>query len=327
MRVIGGARERSRDSYALSCRCHRRSWFLGSRLCERLLDRAFDVLCIDSFLTGRSLNVLGLRANSRSELLDCDISEAVDVPEDVELVMHFASSASSADYVRYPIETLRAGSLGTLHALEIARLGKARFVLASTSEVYGNPLEHPQRESYWGNVNPVGPRSPYDEAKRFSEALTVAYRERYGVDTAIARIFNTYGPRMRPDDGRVIPTFISQALRGEPITVAGDGTQTRSVCHVDDTVDCILKLAGSGHAGPINIGSEEEMRVLDIATCVRDITRSRSPICFVDRPVDDPDVRRPDTSLASQVLGWKQSTPLREGLEKTIPWFAERLAA
>jgi dTDP-glucose 4,6-dehydratase len=181
-----------------------------------------------------------------------------------------------------------------------------------------NPLEHPQRESYWGNANPIGPRSSYDQAKRFSVALTVAYRERYGVDTAIARIFNTYGPRMRPDDGGVIPTFISQALRAEPITVTGDGTQTRSVCYVDDTVECILQLAGSGHAGPINIGSQKEMR---------DITGSMSPICYIDRPVDDPDVRRPDTSLARQVLGWKPRTPFREGLEKTIPWFAERLAA
>ncbi len=301
--------------------------FLGSHLCERLLDRAFDVLCIDSFLTGSSLNILGLRACSRFELLDCDISEGVDVPKDVELVMHFASPASPMDYARYPIETLRAGSLGTLNALEIARHSKARFVLASTSEIYGNPLEHPQRESYWGNVNPVGPRSSYDEAKRFSEALTVAYRERYGVNTAIARIFNTYGPRMRPDDGRVIPTFISQALRAEPITVTGDGTQTRSVCYVDDTVECLLNLASSGHVGPVNIGSQEEMRVIDIARCVRDITGSGSPICYIDRPVDDPDVRRPDTSLAHQVLGWTPRTSLREGLEKTIPWFAERLAS
>ena len=301
--------------------------FLGSHLCEKLVGRSFSVLCIDSFLTGSPGNVLGLQASPRFELLDSDISQAVDVPEDVDLVLHFASPASPTDYARYPIETLRAGSLGTLNALEIARRTKARFVLASTSEVYGNPLEHPQRESYWGNVNPIGPRSSYDEAKRFSEALTVAYRERYGVDTAIARIFNTYGPRMRPDDGRVIPTFISQALRAEPITVTGDGTQTRSVCYVDDTVECILRLADSDHAGPMNIGSQEEMRVIDIATCVRDITGSGSPICFIERPVDDPDVRRPDTSLARQVLGWKPGTPLHEGLGKTIPWFAERLAA
>lgn len=301
--------------------------FLGSHLCEKLIDRSFSVLCIDSFLTGRQSNVLGLQASPRFGLLDSDISQTLDFPDDVDLVLHFASPASPMDYTRYPIETLRAGSLGTLNALEIARRNKARFVLASTSEVYGNPLEHPQRESYWGNVNPIGPRSSYDEAKRFSEALTVAYRERYGVDTAIARIFNTYGPRMRPDDGRVIPTFISQALRAEPITVTGDGTQTRSVCYVDDTVECILRLADSDHAGPMNVGSQEEMRVIDIATCVRDITGSGSPICFIERPVDDPDVRRPDTSLARQVLGWKPRTPWHEGLGKTIPWFAERLAA
>jgi dTDP-glucose 4,6-dehydratase len=301
--------------------------FLGSHLCEKLLDWSFDVLCIDSFLTGSLVNVIGLQATSRFELLDCDISQGADVPENAEIVLHFASPASPVDYARYPVETLRAGSLGTLNALEIARRSKARFVLASTSEVYGNPLEHPQRESYWGNVNPIGPRSSYDEAKRFSEALTVAYRERYGVDTAIARIFNTYGPRMRPDDGRVIPTFISQALRDEPITVTGDGTQTRSVCYVDDTIECILRLASSGHAGPVNIGSQDEMRVIDIATRVRDITGSGSPIRYIERPVDDPDVRRPDTSLAHQVLGWKPRTSLRQGLEKTIPWFAERLAA
>ena len=301
--------------------------FLGSHLCEKLIERSFNVLCIDSFLTGSQSNVLGLRASPCFEILDSDISQTVDVPEDVALVLHFASPASPLDYARYPIETLRARSLGTLNALEIARRSNARFVLASTSEVYGNPLEHPQRESYWGNVNPIGPRSSYDEAKRFSEALTVAYRERHGVDTTIARIFNTYGPRMRPDDGRVIPTFISQALRAEPITVTGDGTQTRSVCYVDDTVECIVRLADSDHAGPVNIGSQEEMRVIDIATCVRDITGSCSPICFIDRPVDDPDVRRPDTSLARQLLGWEPRTPLLEGLEKTIPWFAERIAA
>ncbi len=301
--------------------------FLGSHLCEKLIERSFNVLCIDSFLTGSQGNVLGLRASPCFEILDSDISQTVDVPEDVALVLHFASPASPVDYARYPIKTLRAGSLGTLNALEIARRSNARFVLASTSEVYGNPLEHPQRESYWGNVNPIGPRSSYDEAKRFSEALTVAYRERHGVDTTIARIFNTYGPRMRPDDGRVIPTFISQALRAEPITVTGDGTQTRSVCYVDDTIECIVRLADSDHAGPVNIGSQEEMRVIDIATCVRDITGSCSSICFIDRPVDDPDVRRPDTSLARQLLGWEPRTPLLEGLEKTIPWFAERIAA
>ena len=301
--------------------------FLGSHLCEKLIDRSFRVLCIDSLLTGSPGNVLDLRESPCFELLESDISRAVDVLEDVELVLHFASPASPVDYARYPIETLMAGSLGTLNALEIARRNKARFVLASTSEVYGNPLEHPQRESYWGNVNPIGPRSSYDEAKRFSEALTVAYRETHGVNTAIARIFNTYGPRMRSDDGRVIPTFISQALRAEPITVTGDGTQTRSVCYVDDTVEGILRLAGSDHAGPMNIGSQEEMRVIDIAACVRDITRSGSPICYIERPVDDPDVRRPDTSLARQVLGWTPRTPLHQGLGKTIPWFAAQLTA
>lgn len=301
--------------------------FLGSHHCEKLLDRSFDVLCIGSFLTASLVNVIGLQASSRFELLDCDISQGADVPENVEIVLHSASPASPMDYARYPVVTLRAGSLGTLNALEIARRSKARFVLASASEVYGNPLEHPQRESYWGNVNPLGPRSSYDEAKRFSEALTVAYRERYGVDTAIVRISNTYGPRMRPDDGHAIPTFISQALRDEPITATGDGTQTRPVCYLDDTIECILRLASSAHAEPVNIGSQDEMQVIDIPTCVRDITGSGSPIRYIDGPADDSDVRRPDTSLAHQVPGWKPRTSLRESLEKTIPWIAERLAA
>jgi dTDP-glucose 4,6-dehydratase len=296
--------------------------FLGSRLCEELLVRSFDVLCIDGSSAGSPANVVDLRAATRFELLDCDISQGIDVPYNVGIVIHFASPASPMDYARHPVETIRA-----LNALEIARRGKARLVLASTSEVYGNPPEHPQRGSYWDNVNPIGPCSSYDEAKRFSEALIVAYRERCGVDTAIARIFNTYGPRMRPDDGRVIPTLISQALRADPITMTGDGAQTRSICYPDDTIECALRLASSGHAGPIKIGSQDEVRVIDIATCVRDITGSRSPIRYLDRRVDDPDVRRPDTSLAHQVLGWKPRTSLREGLEDTIPRFAERLAA
>jgi dTDP-glucose 4,6-dehydratase len=301
--------------------------FLGSHLCERLLADAFEVLCIDNFLTGSLSNILPLRANPGFRVIDCDITRLTDSPIDIGLVLHFASPASPMDYQRFPTETLKAGSLGTLQALEIARLNRARFVLASTSEVYGNPLEHPQRESYWGNVNPIGPRSAYDEAKRFAEALTVAYKESYGVNTAIARIFNTYGPRMRPADGRVIPTFITQALRGEPITVTGDGSQTRSVCYVADTVDCILKLACSEHPGPVNIGSQEEMTVLDLATYVREITGAHSPIRFIGRPVDDPDVRRPDTTLARKALGWEPSTSLHDGLEKTVPWFAQRLAA
>ena len=301
--------------------------FLGSHLCERLVALGFYVLCIDNFLTGSLANILHLQHCSRFEVMDSDVTVSMDVAGDVDVVLHLASPASPADYLRFPVETLRAGSLGSLHALDLARLKKARFVLASTSEVYGNPAEHPQRESYSGNVNPVGPRSSYDEAKRFSEALTVAYRERYGVSAGIARIFNTYGPRMRPDDGRIIPSFISQALRGDPITVTGNGSQTRSLCYIDDMIDCILRLANSDHPGPVNIGSQEEMSVLDIANRVIKITQSGSPICFTDRPLDDPDVRKPDIGLAYAALGWMPRTSLQEGLEKTIPWFAEMLAA
>jgi dTDP-glucose 4,6-dehydratase len=249
------------------------------------------------------------------------------VPGPVDLMLHFASAASPADYLRHPIETLKVGSLGTLHALGLAREKGARFVLASTSEVYGDPLEHPQRETYWGNVNPIGPRSVYDEAKRFAESLTTAYRHSRGTDTAIVRIFNTYGPRMRPNDGRAIPTFIGQALRGEPITVAGDGLQTRSICYVDDTVDGILALVRSDFAGPVNVGGPDEVSVLDLATTIRELAGSSSPIRFVERPVDDPAVRRPDTSLALERLGWRPRIDMIDGLRRTIAWYAARPAA
>ena len=246
------------------------------------------------------------------------------VPGEVDLVMHFASAASPADYLRLPVETLEVGAGGTQHALDLARDKGARFVLASTSEVYGDPKQHPQSEDYWGNVNPVGPRSVYDEAKRYAEALTTAYRNSRKVNTAIVRIFNTYGPRMRPHDGRAIPTFIRQALAGEPLTVAGDGSQTRSVCYVDDTVTGILALTASDVEGPVNIGSSQELTVLQLAETIRDLTGSTSPIEFVARPVDDPAVRRPDTTLAHRRLGWRPAVTLEEGLRRTIDWFATR---
>ncbi|MET8141808.1 UDP-glucuronic acid decarboxylase family protein [Sphaerisporangium sp. NPDC005288] len=299
--------------------------FLGSYLCERLLERGDAVVCMDNFLTGSPENVAHLLERPAFRLVECDLTEFVHVSGQVDQVLHFASAASPIDYLRHPIETLKVGSLGTLHALGLAREKGARFVLASTSEVYGDPLEHPQRETYWGNVNPVGPRSVYDEAKRFSESLTTAYRNSYGTDTAIVRIFNTYGPRMRPHDGRAIPTFIRQALTGEPITVAGDGRQTRSVCYVDDTVEGILTLADSDFAGPVNIGNPTEMSVLELARTIRDLAGSSSPIDFVDRPVDDPGVRRPDTSLAAERLGWRPEVEVTTGLRRTIDWFAERL--
>jgi dTDP-glucose 4,6-dehydratase len=230
------------------------------------------------------------------------------------------------DYLRLPIQTLKVGAIGTWHALGLAKEKHARFVLASTSEVYGDPQVHPQPEDYWGHVNPIGPRGVYDEAKRYAEALTTAYRASEGVDTAIVRIFNTYGPRMRPDDGRAIPTFIRQGLAGEPVTVAGDGSQTRSVCHVDDTVTGILRLTTAAHPGPVNIGNEDERSVLAIARDVIAATGNRSTVQFVDRPVDDPGVRRPDTTLARKLLGWQPQVPWRDGLGSTVGWFSQTLA-
>jgi dTDP-glucose 4,6-dehydratase len=301
--------------------------FLGSHLCERLLAAGTAVVCLDNFLTGTPANLTHLQEHPRLRIVRCDLTDFVHVPGEVDLVLHFASPASPIDYLRLPIDTLKVGSLGTLHALGLAAEKNARFVLASTSEVYGDPLEHPQPETYWGNVNPVGPRGVYDEAKRFAEALTTAYRTSRGLDTAIVRIFNTYGPRMRPDDGRAIPTFIRQALCGEPLTIAGDGTQTRSICYVDDTVTGILALAGSDHPGPMNIGNPDEMSIRDLAGRIRALARSDSPIEFVARPVDDPAVRRPDCSLAERELGWRPRIGCADGLSRTIQWFGERLAA
>jgi dTDP-glucose 4,6-dehydratase len=299
--------------------------FLGSHLCEQLLAREVSVVCLDNFLTGTPTNVEHLWDNPGFRLVRCDVSDYIHVPGPVDLVFHFASPASPIDYHRMPIETLKVGSLGTLHTLGLALEKDARYVLASTSEVYGDPLEHPQSETYWGNVNPVGPRGVYDEAKRFAEALTTAYRTRRSVDTGIVRIFNTYGPRMRPDDGRAIPTFIRQALMGEPLTVAGDGSQTRSVCYVDDTVRGILALAMSEHSGPMNIGNPDEMSILELAQRIGALTGSSSRIEFIDLPVDDPRVRRPDTRLAQELLGWAPVVDTDEGLQRTIAWFKTQL--
>ncbi|MER7502588.1 UDP-glucuronic acid decarboxylase family protein [Nonomuraea pusilla] len=299
--------------------------FLGSYLCERLLEAGAEVVCMDNFLTGGPRNVEHLLDRPEFRLVESDLAGYIHVPGRLDLVLHFASAASPADYLRYPIETLRVGSVGTLHALGLAREKAARFVLASTSEVYGDPLEHPQKETYWGNVNPVGPRSVYDEAKRFAESLTTAYRHSRGTDTGIVRIFNTYGPRMRPFDGRAIPTFIRQALTGEPITVTGDGSQTRSICYVDDTVSGIMAMAESDFAGPVNIGNPDEVTMLELATTIKELSGSSSPIEFVERPADDPKVRRPDTTLAAERLGWRARVPAADGLARTIAWFAEEL--
>ncbi|MDT5046205.1 MAG: dTDP-glucose 4,6-dehydratase [Mycobacterium sp.] len=298
--------------------------FLGSHLCSRLAAEGHDVLCIDNFITGKPRNVEHLIGLPNFRLVRADVTDYLHVVGDVDLILHFASPASPVDYLELPIHTLKVGSIGTLHALGLAKEKGARLILASTSEVYGDPQRHPQSEDYWGHVNPVGPRGVYDEAKRFGEALTMAYRTTHSVDTGIVRIFNTYGPRMRPRDGRAIPTFIRQAISNEPLTVAGDGSQTRSVCYVDDLVDGILRMAESDLPGPINLGNPQEIPVLDLALRVRGLAKSSSEIRFVELPVDDPKVRCPDISRAIDQLGWKPEISLDEGLSRSIEWFCKQ---
>jgi dTDP-glucose 4,6-dehydratase len=298
--------------------------FLGSWLCERLVGEGATVVCVDSLVTGSRENVASLEAHPRFTVVRADVCDGIPVDGHVDMVFHLASVASPVHYLRLPLETLRTGSVGTTHALDLAARTGARFLLGSTSEVYGDPLEHPQHESYWGNVNPIGPRSVYDEAKRFAEASTAAYRRARGTDTTIARIFNTYGPRMALADGRVVPAFVQQALAGEPLTVAGDGSQTRSLCWVGDTVDGLVRLAASGDAGPVNIGGDVEITVLDLARRVIELTRSSSTIEHVPLPQDDPQVRRPDLTQAEGLLGWRPRTPLDDGLTRTIEWMAAR---
>ena len=301
--------------------------FVGSHLCERLLDEGWHVHCLDNFSTGSPANVAHLQGDPRFRLVRADVTDYVHVPGPVDQVFHLASPASPVDYLALPIETLKVGSLGTLHLLGLAREKGARFLLASTSETYGDPHVHPQPETYWGNVNPVGPRSVYDESKRFAEAATMAYRREHGLQTSIARIFNTSGPRMRGHDGRAVPTFIQQALAGEALTVAGDGAQTRSIQYVDDLVEGLLRLAASGHPGPVNIGNPTEVTMLELATLVRDLAGSDSPIVMVPRPEDDPQVRRPDITLAREVLGWEPQVSLEDGLKRTLAWCASNRPA
>jgi dTDP-glucose 4,6-dehydratase len=299
--------------------------FLGSHLCERLLDDGAEVVCLDNFLTGTPTNVAHLVEREGFRLIRADVTDFVHVTGDVDAVLHFASPASPIDYLQLPIETLKVGSIGTLHTLGLAKEKGARFLLASTSETYGDPKEHPQPETYWGHVNPVGPRGVYDEAKRFAEAMTMAYRRYHDVDTAIIRIFNTHGPRMRLNDGRAIPAFVGQSLRGEPITVAGDGSQTRSIQYVDDLVEGVVRMLWSGQAGPINIGNPHEVSMLDLATIVRDLCGSSSELTFIERPEDDPTIRQPDITLAREALGWEPRIDLADGLKKTIEYFREHL--
>ncbi len=296
--------------------------FLGSHLCDRLLDDGCEVVALDNFLTGHPANVEHLLGRPGFRLVACDVTDYLHVPGPVDAVLHFASPASPIDYLQLPIETLKVGSVGTLHALGLAKDKGARFLLASTSETYGDPQVHPQPESYWGHVNPVGPRGVYDEAKRYAEALTMAYRRTHGVDTAIVRIFNTHGPRMRPNDGRAIPAFASAALTGRPLPVAGDGSQTRSVMYVDDLVEGVVRLLRSDLAGPVNIGNPYETSVLEIAQSVKRLVGSDSEIVFVPRPEDDPTVRQPDIALARRELGWEPRVGFEEGLSRTLKWFA-----
>jgi dTDP-glucose 4,6-dehydratase len=291
--------------------------FLGSHLCDELLSRGHRVICVDNLETGSLANIEHIR---RPEFvhLNVDIIESYEVDEQIDVVYHLASPASPIDYLRLPLHTLKVGSYGTHHTLGLAKRHRARFLLASTSEVYGDPQVHPQPESYWGHVNPIGPRGVYDEAKRYAEALTMAYHRQQGVDTAIIRIFNTYGPRMRPHDGRAIPTFLRQALQDRPITVFGDGAQTRSFCFVSDLIRGVIALAESGYHHPVNVGNPNEFTLLELAEAVIAVTGSRSEIVFEALPTDDPQVRQPDIALAREVLGWEPEVELRDGLRRTI---------
>jgi dTDP-glucose 4,6-dehydratase len=299
--------------------------FLGSHLCEALLDRGDQVVAIDNLLTGNVANVEGLFARPGFTFVQHDVSTYLWVPGDVDAIMHLASPASPADFERIPIQILKVGSLGTHNGLGLAKAKRARFFLASTSEVYGDPQVHPQPETYWGHVNPIGPRGVYDEAKRFAEAMTMAYHRAHGLDVRIVRIFNTFGPLMRPDDGRAVSNFLVQALRGEPITVYGDGTQTRSFCYVDDEIRGFLALLDGDITGPVNIGNPAEHTILELAQLAIEVTGARSEIVFEPLPVDDPAQRQPDISLARERLGWEPKVDLREGLERTAAYFRERL--
>jgi dTDP-glucose 4,6-dehydratase len=290
------------------------------------LDDGYDVICLDNFLTGTASNVEHLLGRDGFRLVRADLTDYIHVSGPVDAVLHFASPASPIDYRRLPIHTLKVGSTGTFHALGLAHEKGARFLLASTSEVYGDPQVHPQPETYWGHVNPIGPRGVYDEAKRFAEATTVAYRTSNRVNTAIVRIFNTFGPRMRPDDGRAIPTFIGQALRGEPLTVAGDGSQTRSICYVDDLVEGIVRMLRSNVGGPVNLGNPRELSILKLADLIVKLVGSPSAIRFVPLPQDDPLVRRPDITTATRELGWPPRVGVEDGLRRSIDWFCRHPA-
>ena len=295
--------------------------FLGSHLCDRLLAEGWEVLCFDSLLTGRPENLGAALRDARFRFEPYDVTNYLHVDGPVDWVLHFASPASPQDYLEHPIHTLKVGALGTLRALGLAKAKAAGFLLASTSEVYGDPQVHPQPEGYLGNVDPLGPRGVYDEAKRYAEAMAMAYHRTHDVPVKVARIFNTYGPRMRRDDGRAVPTFIDQALRGEPMTVHGEGSQTRSLCYVDDLIDGFWRYLGSNAVGvAVNLGNPEEIKILDLAQMIATLAGSGSEVTFTERPVNDPEVRCPDIARAISLLGWRPRVPLRDGLERTIDW-------
>jgi dTDP-glucose 4,6-dehydratase len=300
--------------------------FLGSHLCDRLLAEGHDVVCLDNLSTGDIANIAHLKGNQHFNFVHYDVTNYLFVDGKIDFIFHFASPASPIDYLKLPIQTLKVGSLGTHKALGLAKAKGARFFIASTSEVYGDPLIHPQTESYWGNVNPVGPRGVYDEAKRFAEAMTMAYHRYHGIETRIIRIFNTYGERMRINDGRAIPAFMSQALRNEDVTVFGDGSQTRSVCYVSDLIDGIYRLMMSDYDTPMNIGNPEEVTILGLAKEIIQLTGSRSKIIFQDLPQDDPKVRQPDITKAQTILGWEPKVSRHDGLLKTLNYFKTKLS-
>jgi dTDP-glucose 4,6-dehydratase len=295
--------------------------FLGSHLCDYLLEHGYRVICVDNLVTGRVANIEHLSTSHFFKFVQQDVSESLKIRGKVDFVLHFASLASPFDYTRLPIETLKVGSLGTMHALELSHQKGSKFMMASTSEVYGDPLQNPQKEEYWGNVNPVGPRSMYDESKRFSEALTMAYHRKFGVDTRIVRIFNTYGPKMKNEDGRIVPNLITQALTNKPMTIFGDGTQTRSFCYVSDLIDGIYRLMQADFHEPVNLGNPVEKNMLELAQVIKEITGTNSKIVFQPLPGDDPKRRRPDITRAQTILGWKPSVDLKDGLEETAKWF------
>jgi len=295
--------------------------FLGSHLCDRFLKEYYKVICMDNLITGNLANITHLEKNSDFKFIKHNVSEHIDLKDEVDIILHFASPASPIDYLMYPIPTLKVGSLGTHNALGVAKAKNAKFLLASTSEVYGDPKINPQPESYYGNVNCVGPRGVYDEAKRFAEAITMAYHKAHGLDTRIVRIFNTFGPRMRKNDGRVIPNFITQALKNEPITVYGKGGQTRSLCFVTDLIEGIFRLSQSDIHDPVNIGNPHELKIIDLAKLIIKLTKSKSKIIYNPLPEDDPKVRRPDITRAEKLLKWQPKVDLEKGLEETIEWF------